>query len=152
MQQLTMMKLVHNALRNPFMDVQLEPVNGRGVEKLGNMYAAMHIFYMGEDEEYADAWAAYVRQVMPAHAIARGWTRQDAEQRPPSQAWDFSVGALEDLQGTGVDGFSSIALLIMHSLLLVAGCSIVTCYSTKGWSSMVWYSTRAIGSWQGRTR
>ena len=90
---------VYNSLRSPYMDVLLELVHGQGVQMLGNLYAAVHLFYVSEDDVYAEAWAEYVGHVMPAYAVERGWTRLDAEQRPRCEAWDFSPGALEDLQG-----------------------------------------------------
>lgn len=90
---------LHASLKNPFASVSLEPVAGLPMQMLGALYGAMHLYYMAEDEVYAQAWAGYIRQVMPAYAIERRWRSLDYVRRPGDDAWDFSVGALEDLQG-----------------------------------------------------
>lgn len=91
---------VHNSLKYPYMDGPwFEPKVGESVVMLGGLYANMHLFYLAEDEVYAEAWAEYVKQVMPGYANQRGWGSRECVRRSGANAWDFSVGALEDLQG-----------------------------------------------------
>lgn len=90
---------VHGNLRSRFLSVDLLPVQWQGVDMLGDLFAAMHVYYLAEDEGYAEAWAEYIRQVMPAFAYSREWGGRDVEQRRGSDAWDFSPDALQELHG-----------------------------------------------------
>jgi hypothetical protein len=91
----------HSSLKDPAVAVQLMPLAGEEVVLKGSLFAAVHLFYLGEDPVYAEAWAEYVRDVMPAFANERGWNRQQCERRHGhgSEAWDFSPAALEIVHG-----------------------------------------------------